>query len=224
MKTKLMTLALLLALRPLAADPQPALVLTNTPGTAAVVTPQPTATPNLTPVSNPPVTPDPRFKDPNYLGKWPHIDLAEAQRLMKKKGVVFADGRSQSEWDQSHIPGALPLPLNDFGKGYTAAEPKLKKAKIILAYCHGEGCHLSDSLAQNLVDKGFKNVAVFWGGFPAWTAAHLPLEDKYGRTLPQTPVPTPVPTTAPVQEPTAVTKTVSVTEPTATTSPAPAGK
>ncbi len=112
-----------------------------------------------------------------------HITLAETQRLLKKKGTVLVDGRSKSEWDQSHLKGALPLPLGDFDKDYSTYEKKLKKAKIIIAYCHGKGCHLSDSVAQDLVNKGFTNVAVFWGGYPEWSAAHLPLVDKNGKTV-----------------------------------------
>lgn len=178
MRTSMILLAAFLAFRPLSADQLPA--------------PAPTPTPNLTPLSNPPVTPDPRFTDASYAHKWPHITLGETQRLMKKRSTVLVDGRSKSEWDQSHLPGALPLPLGEFDKYYQQNETKLNKAKIIVAYCHGEGCHLSDSLCQNLVNKGYSNVAVFWGGYPAWTAAHLPMEDKNGHTVDQpTPVPTP---------------------------------
>lgn len=143
----------------------------------------PSPTPNLTPMSYPPVTPDPTFTDSTYAFKWPHITLAETQRLMKKKGTVLVDGRSMSEWEQSHLPGALPIPLGDFDKNYGLYEKKLKRAKIIIAYCHGKGCHLSDALCQRLVDKGYKNVAVFWGGFPEWSGAKLRLVDKYGQTV-----------------------------------------
>jgi len=152
-----------------------------------------TLTPTViqTPLSYPPVTPDPSFIDATYATKWPHITLAETQRLLLKKGTVLVDGRSMSEWEQSHLKGALPLPLGDFEKNYPIYEKKLKKAKIIIAYCHGKGCHLSDSVALDLVNKGYKNVAVFWGGYPEWSAAHLPMVDKNGHT---TGVPVPVPT------------------------------
>ncbi|MGH7442238.1 MAG: rhodanese-like domain-containing protein [bacterium] len=144
-------------------------------------TPQPT--PDMTPLSYPPVTPDPTFTNAAYAYKWPHITLIECQRLMKEHGTVLVDGRSMSEWQQSHLPGALPMPLGDFDKNYSTYQHQLKRAKIIIAYCHGKGCRLSDAVAQRLVDKGYKNVAVFWGGFPEWTAAHLPLYDKYRRKV-----------------------------------------
>ena len=143
-----------------------------------------TPAPSLTPLSYPKVTPDASFTDPTYLHKWPHITLAETRRLMKKRGTVLVDGRSMTEWEQSHLPGALPLPLGEFDKNYDRYKSKLRHAKVIIAYCHGKGCHLSDALCQRLVDKGYTNVAVFWGGFPEWTQNHLPLVDKYGQPVP----------------------------------------
>jgi rhodanese-related sulfurtransferase len=158
------------------------------PAPAAVQTPAPTAVP--TPLCTPAVTPDATFIDASYQYKWPHISLDEAKRLAAKKGTVFVDGRSQLEWDQSHIEGALAMPLGDFDKAYAKEGSKLKKAKVIVAYCHGKGCHLSDGLAQRLVDKGLHNVAVFWGGYPEWHDNHQPLVDKNGkRILDPTPVP-----------------------------------
>lgn len=156
--------------------------LADTP-TATIAPPAAAAAPQAM-LSTPPVTPDPTYTDATYASKWPHITLQEVQRLMKQKHTVLVDGRGQSEWDQSHLPGALPLPLGDFQKNYPIYEQKLKRAKIIIAYCHGKGCHLSDSLCQDLVNKGYKNVAVFWGGFPEWSSNKLPLVDKNGNPVP----------------------------------------
>lgn len=165
----------------------PTMTLTPVSGTA-----QPTAI--LPELSKPPVTPDPRFREETWAKKFPHISLEATQALHKRKDVVFVDGRSKVEWEASHIPGALPLPVGEFDKYYLEGKKKLMKAKIIVPYCHGEGCRQSDMLAQKLVDKGFKNVAVFWGGFPAWEGAKLPLLDKNGKPFK---APTPVPPTTP---------------------------
>ncbi|HTB33835.1 MAG TPA: rhodanese-like domain-containing protein, partial [bacterium] len=175
---------------PLAAD-------TNTAVAPTAVNTLPPATPAPSPtfVSSPPVE-----QDKTYLeaSQWPHITLDEAKRLQADKHVVFVDGRSQLEWDQSHIPRAIALPLGDFDKDFPLEEKALRKAKILVAYCHGKGCHLSDGLAQKLVDKGFHNVAVFWGGFPEWHDSGQLLVDKFGKPVAApTPVPTPAPATAP---------------------------
>ncbi len=143
----------------------------------------PTATVVPTPLSTPAVTPDARFAVKEYATKWPHISLEETQRLHARGDVVFVDGRAMVEWEASHIKGAVPMPVGEFDKAYNKHKSKLKKAKILISYCHGEGCRLSDMLAQKLVDKGHKNVAVFWGGFPAWDGAKLPLYDKNGKAI-----------------------------------------
>ena len=185
MKRSALCLIALLGLSPLAqADPSVPL----SPG--AVL---PTATPVPKPLSTPDVTPDPRFNVPDYAWKWPHISLEEAERLHKRKDVLFVDGRAMVEWQESHIPGAVALPIGEFDKNYDAHKKKILAAKILVSYCHGEGCRLSDMLAQKLVDKGHKNVAVFWGGFPAWDGAKLPLDDKNGKPIER---PTPGPAVA----------------------------
>jgi len=123
-------------------------------------------------------TPDPAYGRPEFADKWPHINLAEAQRLHGKRGVVFVDGRSVAEWQSSHIPGALPLPVDEFDKRFPMLKRKLAKAKVVVTYCHGVTCGLSESLAQLLSDQGLRNVAVFYEGFPAWAGAGQPLEES----------------------------------------------
>ncbi|HXC63792.1 MAG TPA: rhodanese-like domain-containing protein [bacterium] len=203
MRSTLILALTLACAAPLAADTNTAVAAS--PSAAAQASPAPTLVPTF--ISNPPVAQDPSFTDVSYAAKWPHITLDEAKRLQANKHVVFVDGRSQLEWDQSHIPGSIALPLGDFEKDFPLEEKALRKAKILVAYCHGKGCHLSDGLAQQLVDKGFKNVAVFWGGFPEWHDSGQLLVDKNGKPVA---APTPVPTAAPAASP--------------VTTPAPAAK
>jgi len=123
-------------------------------------------------------TPDPAYSRPELADKWPHINLAEALRLHGKRGVVFVDGRSVAEWKVSHIPGALPLPVDEFDKRFPMLKRRLAKAKIVVTYCHGVTCGLSENLAQLLSDQGLRNEAVFYEGFPAWAGAGQPLESS----------------------------------------------
>jgi rhodanese-related sulfurtransferase len=136
-----------------------------------------------TPMSTPNVNIDPLFTITKFAEKTPHISLKEAARLQKRKNVVFVDGRARLEWEQSHVPGAIAMPLGEFDKAYGEEAKRLKKADIIISYCHGPGCRLSDKLADMLIARGHRNVAVFWGGFPEWKDAGLPLEDKFGRKV-----------------------------------------
>lgn len=147
----------------------------------ADTTPQPVPTPTkVTPFMVPGVTPEPNYPS-GWWDAWQHITLQEAQRLHKQHGVVFADARGKAEWDQGHIPGAIPLPVGEFDKYYKQYESKLKHAKVIVCYCHGVACHLSDKDCNMLIQKGLKNVVGFFGGWPEWQQAKLPVEDKDGK-------------------------------------------
>jgi len=128
--------------------------------------------------SQAPVTPDPSAQAPGYAELWPHVSLAEARRLTGQAGVVLVDARAYSEWEQSHIPGALPLPSGEFDKRYPQIKRQLVHASVVLLYCHGKGCGIADYVAQLLADQGHRNVAVFGGGYPEWKEAKLPLEGK----------------------------------------------
>jgi 3-mercaptopyruvate sulfurtransferase SseA len=69
------------------------------------------------------------------------------------------------------------MPLGEFDKYYAEYESKIKNASKLVTYCHGVGCKLSDKVSQRLYrDKGHKNVASFFGGWPQWSQANLPVE------------------------------------------------
>ena len=117
------------------------------------------------------------YQPPSWATDWEHIDLETAKKWQKDPTVLFLDARAKVEYDQGHIPGALPMPLGEFDKYYADAEAKIKKASKLVTYCHGIGCKLSDKVSQRLYrDKGHKNVASFFGGWPQWSQANLPIE------------------------------------------------
>jgi rhodanese-related sulfurtransferase len=129
-------------------------------------------------LSQAPVTPDPSVSQPAFVALWPHINLAEAKRLLGQPGVVFVDGRSYGEWERSHLPGALPLPSGEFDKRYPLLKKALVHARVVVCYCHGFTCGIADYVAQLLTDRGHRNVAVYSGGYPEWKHAKLPMEGQ----------------------------------------------
>jgi rhodanese-related sulfurtransferase len=114
---------------------------------------------------------------PDWAKGWKHYHWNEAKALWDGKQALFCDARSKTEYDQGHIPGAIPLPLSEFDKYYKLYEDKLKGAKFIVTYCHGVGCQLSNKVAQKLVnDKKYGNVGSFFGGWPQWQQHNMPVE------------------------------------------------
>jgi rhodanese-related sulfurtransferase len=69
-----------------------------------------------------------------------------------------------------HIPGALPLPEDDFERGFAKLEDTLRRRFDIVVYCSGYGCEASHIVARKLRERGVE-AAVLHEGWPAWTDA-----------------------------------------------------
>ncbi len=159
----------------------------------------------------PVATPKPLWVDytpPDWAKAHKHITWQEAVSWSKKKGYVFCDARAKAEYDQGHIPGAIPLPSGEFDKYYAMHEKRIKAAKWLITYCHGIGCRLSEKAANSLIEKGQKRVAVFFGGWPQWNEHHDKVEtgDPFTPALDLTASPT---SPAVVAAPLATTKTAA---------------
>jgi putative oxidoreductase len=104
------------------------------------------------------------------------ISLAGAKSRFDEKKCVFLDARPADEYQQGHIPGALNLYGEEFEKFAPQVLPRLAdKKQEIITYCHGTDCELSILLAQSLLDSGYTNVKVFFGGWPHWKDAGYPV-------------------------------------------------
>ena len=92
------------------------------------------------------------------------ISGAEAKALMdSESGYVIIDARTQSEYDQGHIPGAIMIPEYEIAD---RAEKELPdKDQLILVYCRSG--RRSKIAAEELVKLGYTNVKEF-GGIIDW--------------------------------------------------------
>lgn len=107
----------------------------------------------------------------------PHIKLNEAYDIFQRGKAVFIDARGGSEYDEAHIKGAISIPAGSTPE--TIAKFKgVLAGKLLVTYCHGVGCHLSDKTAFALYDAGYRNIKIFFGGWNDWLQAKYPL-DKY---------------------------------------------
>ena len=117
------------------------------------------------------------YKPDDWAKAWGHIHLDEAKKLQADPSVLFCDARAKVEYDQGHIPGAIPLPQGEFETYYKKYESRIKHARLLVTYCHGIGCKLSDKVAKSLHDDHhYKNVSSFFGGWPQWQQNNLPIE------------------------------------------------
>lgn len=92
------------------------------------------------------------------------VDTEAAKELMDTEDdYVILDARTQTEYDEGHIPGAILIPHDTV---VTAAENALPdKGQLILVYCRSG--NRSKEASQALVDLGYTNVVEF-GGINSW--------------------------------------------------------
>ena len=92
------------------------------------------------------------------------ISGAEAKAIMdSESGYIIIDARTQEEYDQGHIPGAILIPEYEIAD---RAEKELPdKDQLILVYCRSG--RRSKIASEELVKLGYTNVKEF-GGIIDW--------------------------------------------------------
>ena len=102
--------------------------------------------------------------DSSNSSSYQQVDAETAKELMDTEDdYVILDVRTQAEYDESHIPGAILIPHDTVA---TAAEDALPdKGQLILVYCRSG--NRSKQASQALVDLGYTNVVEF-GGINSW--------------------------------------------------------
>jgi rhodanese-related sulfurtransferase len=106
------------------------------------------------------------------------IDLDEFQQSVEKSGVMIIDARPEIFHRLGHVPHALPLPRDDFATYYQRHRDALEasKERPIIIYCSGSACEDGLLVATALQDLGFRNLAIFSGGWSEWSHHRLPEE------------------------------------------------
>jgi rhodanese-related sulfurtransferase len=102
--------------------------------------------------------------------------VARAKYIFDKDEVLFVYARSQNDYDNGHIPGAVSFPVGQFEERIEFFLNRYPPEKLIVTYCSGRTCEDSHDLAQFLSDVGFTNVRIFIDGFPGWEAEGYPIE------------------------------------------------
>ena len=93
-----------------------------------------------------------------------NITAEEAKSIMdSEEGYVILDVRTQEEYDQGHIPGAILIP--DYEISAKAEAVLTDKNQLILVYCRSG--RRSKLAAEALVKLGYTNIKEF-GGIIDW--------------------------------------------------------
>ena len=93
-----------------------------------------------------------------------NITAQEAKEIMESHtGYIILDVRSQQEYEEGHIPGAMLIPDSEIKDRAEVELPD--KDQLILAYCRSG--RRSKLAAQALVELGYTNIMEF-GGIIDW--------------------------------------------------------
>ncbi len=93
-----------------------------------------------------------------------NITAEEAKQIMdSEEGYIILDVRTQEEYDEGHIPGAILIPNTELEE--RAEENLPDKDQLILVYCRSG--RRSKMAAEILVELGYTNIREF-GGIIDW--------------------------------------------------------
>ncbi len=96
-----------------------------------------------------------------FLGRL-GIKQLSPKEFEQKKGMMLLDIRTDKEYEQGHIPGAVHVPLSEIGEKVK----KLKKDKELMVYC--DNGNRSIWAIKRLMGMGYKNLYNLKGGYNAW--------------------------------------------------------
>jgi rhodanese-related sulfurtransferase len=93
-----------------------------------------------------------------------NITAEKAKQIMDmEEGYIILDVRTQEEYDEGHIPGAILIPNTEIED--RAEDELTDKNQLILVYCRSG--RRSKLAAEILVDLGYTNIREF-GGIIDW--------------------------------------------------------
>ena len=93
-----------------------------------------------------------------------NITAEEAKQIMDtEEGYIILDARTQEEYDQGHIPGAIVISHEEIAE--KAEKVLTDKNQMILVYCRSG--RRSKIAAEALVELGYTNIKEF-GGIIDW--------------------------------------------------------
>ncbi len=101
------------------------------------------------------------------------ISFQEAEKLCVACTAAFVDARSASDYAAGHVTNAIHLPPAGH-PDEAAALASLAGHATIVVYDGDASCQLAEGMARRLMARGYPDVRVLSGAWPAWVAAGGP--------------------------------------------------
>jgi len=117
-----------------------------------------------------------------------NVKLAEVSELVKDAegkplALLLIDPRTQTEFEEGHIPGARNLLLTRFD-GEKGRDPRIASFGETIVYGEDPSSPVARAVAKRMLAMEYKDIRFFAGGLNEWKAANLPIETGPSKPLP----------------------------------------
>ena len=98
-----------------------------------------------------------------------YINYEQILKFLNNQNFQFVDARSPESFAKGHIGNAVNIyPYNENKEEYLKSISMLPRNKILIIYCDGGNCDLSDIVAEEAISFGYKQVLLYHGGWEEW--------------------------------------------------------
>jgi rhodanese-related sulfurtransferase len=99
------------------------------------------------------------------------LPMARVRTVMEGGAAIIIDARSEGEFAEGHLPGALNIPIDNFIDYYNHLDEQVPTNATVIVYCQSVTCDQSENLARELRLMGYERVLVYRGGWEEWSEA-----------------------------------------------------
>lgn len=97
------------------------------------------------------------------------IDTTRMREIVSSGSHLILDARPQSEYDQGHIPTALPVPVRNFEESFPMIAPLLDPETPVVVYCTGPACDDGLRLIERMREAGYLGGVLYVDGMEGWS-------------------------------------------------------
>lgn len=104
-----------------------------------------------------------------HLGGFlPKVGARQVDRAIREGRMMPVDARIPTDFREGHLPNAINVPAFAGAEGAAQRMAKIPKEARLVVYAQSSGCTYADTVARNLLSIGYRDVAIFRGGWVAW--------------------------------------------------------
>ncbi len=110
-------------------------------------------------------------------GDPPFVTLDDAASKYQIPEITFIDARLPEDFAAGHIKRAINIPFDALDDNWFRVIDSLDKMGKYVIYCSGGECEASLFLGRIFKERGFTNIAIFFGGWQEWIDNKLPIAE-----------------------------------------------